>query len=199
MAVHHAAQHHILGQLVRFRLDHQHRTLGAGDDQIQLRRLQLRRGRIDHVLAIDIADARRADRPFERHSGQRHRRGSADQRRDVGIDFGIDRQDMNDDLYFVIEAIRKQWTQRPVDQPRCQRLLFRRAPFALEEPARNATRRIRFLYVVHRQRKEILARLRYFARHDSCQHDRIAHRAQHGTVGLPCHLAGFQSHGMRAV
>ena len=38
VAEHDRAEHHFLGQLVRFRLDHQHRGFGAGDDEVQLRR-----------------------------------------------------------------------------------------------------------------------------------------------------------------
>ncbi len=116
VAVHHAAEHYIFGQLVGFGLDHQHRTLGAGDDEIQLRSLQLRRGRVDHVLTIDVADARRADRSLEWDARQRHRRRSTDQRRDIGVDLGVDRQHMNDDLHFVIKTIRKQRAQRTIDQ-----------------------------------------------------------------------------------
>ena len=41
MAEHHGAQHHLLGQLLGFRFDHQHAFLGAGDDQIELRLLDL--------------------------------------------------------------------------------------------------------------------------------------------------------------
>ena len=33
-----AAEHDLFGQLLGFRLDHQHRGLGAGDDEVQLRR-----------------------------------------------------------------------------------------------------------------------------------------------------------------
>ncbi len=38
VAVHHGAQHHVLRQLVRLGLDHQHRALGPGDDEVQARR-----------------------------------------------------------------------------------------------------------------------------------------------------------------
>ena len=37
VAVDDRAEHHVLGQLVRFRLDHQHGGVGAGDHQVELR------------------------------------------------------------------------------------------------------------------------------------------------------------------
>jgi hypothetical protein len=61
-----AAEHDFLAQLLGFRLDHQHRGFGAGDDQVHLRLGHLRLGRVQHVLAADVADARRADRAVER-------------------------------------------------------------------------------------------------------------------------------------
>ena len=71
---------------LRFRFHHQHGVLRAGDDQVQLRGLELGRGRIEHVLAIDVADARGADRAVERNAGDRERGRCADHRGDVGID-----------------------------------------------------------------------------------------------------------------
>ena len=42
-----------------FRFDHQHRILGAGDDEIEIGGLHLLDRRIEHIFAIDKADARR--------------------------------------------------------------------------------------------------------------------------------------------
>ena len=64
MTEHHGAQHHVFGQFVCLRLDHQHRLLRAGDDQIELARFEFGRGRIEHILAVGIAHARSADRPL---------------------------------------------------------------------------------------------------------------------------------------
>ena len=51
--------------------------------------VELGRGRVQHVLAVDVADARGADRAVERNAGKRQRGRGADQRRDVGIDLRI--------------------------------------------------------------------------------------------------------------
>jgi hypothetical protein len=62
MAEHDRAEHDIFGQFVGFRLDHQHGVRGAGDDQIEFAFLHLVDMRVEHILAVDVADARAADR-----------------------------------------------------------------------------------------------------------------------------------------
>ena len=68
VAVDDRTQHHLFGKLVRFRFDHQHRRFGARDDEIELGRRELRLGGIQHVRAVDIADARSADGTVERNA-----------------------------------------------------------------------------------------------------------------------------------
>ena len=104
MAEHHRAEHHFLGQFLRFRLDHQYRGLGARDDEIELGvRRQLGLAGIEHVLAVDVTDARGADRTVKGHAGQGNCRRRADQGRNIGIDFRIDRHHCRDDLHLVVE------------------------------------------------------------------------------------------------
>ena len=43
VAEHDGAEHHVLGQLLGLRLDHQHGVGGAGDDEVERRFLQLAR------------------------------------------------------------------------------------------------------------------------------------------------------------
>ena len=83
------AEHHLLGQLLRLGLDHQHGLLGARDDEVELRFLELGRGRVQHVLAVQVSDASGPDRAVERHARERERRRNADHRRNVGIDLGV--------------------------------------------------------------------------------------------------------------
>jgi hypothetical protein len=199
VAMHHRAEHHFLGQLVGFRLDHQHSALGACHHQVELRTLQLGRRRIHDVFTVEVADARRPDRPLERNAGQRQRGRRTDQSRDVRIDFGINRQHVYDDLHFVEESIRKQRTNRAVDQARRQRLLFRGTPLALEESARDSTGRVSLFDVVDSQREEVLARFGLFARNDRRKHDGVIHRADDRSARLARDLARFQRHRVRAV
>jgi hypothetical protein len=72
--------------------DHQHAFAVPATTRSSLRFGELGRGGIQNVLAVHVADARRADRAHERHAGNGQRRRGAEQRGDVGIDFGFDRQ-----------------------------------------------------------------------------------------------------------
>ena len=66
----HGAEHDFFGKLFRFRFDHQHRGLGARDNEIELGcRHQLGLARIEHVLVVDVTDARRANRTVKWHAG----------------------------------------------------------------------------------------------------------------------------------
>ncbi len=170
VAEHDAAEHDLFAELLGLALDHQHRGFGAGDDQVHLRVEQRGLAGVQHVVAVDVADARGADRAVERNAGDRQRGARADQRRDVGRDFRVQRQHVDDDLDFVVEAFREQRPQRPVDQARRQRLELARAPFTLEEAARDLAGGVGLLDVVDGQREEVLARLRILGGDDGRQH-----------------------------
>ncbi len=68
MAGHDGFEHRLFGKLLGFRLDHQHGVGGASHDQIERRVLHLLDGRVELQGAIDLADARRADRTHERNA-----------------------------------------------------------------------------------------------------------------------------------
>ncbi len=192
VAEHDRAEHHVFGQLVRFRFDHQHRGFRTGDDEVELRARELRLARIQHVRAVDVADPRRADRAVERDAGQRDRRRRADERGNVRIGLRIDRHDRRDDLDIVVEAVREQRPQRPVDEARRQRLLLRRAPLALEEAAGDLACGVGLFLVIDGQRKEILAGLRRTRRDAGDQHDGIAQARHDGAACLAGYFTGFQ-------
>ena len=68
MAIDHRPQHDVFRQLVGFGLDHHDGRIGAGNHQIELAGLELRGGRIEQVLAVDVTDASGADRAIERQT-----------------------------------------------------------------------------------------------------------------------------------
>ncbi len=96
-------------------------------------------------------------------------------------------------LHFVLEAMREQRTNGPIDQAGNQGFLLGRAPFALEKPTGDLARGKGFFLVIHGQREEILPRLRRFRAHRRAQHDGIAIADHHRTIGLTGDLAGFQN------
>ena len=191
VAEHHGAEHDVLGQLLGLRFHHQHRVLRAGDDEIELAFRHLVDLRIEHVFVVDEADAGAADRSHERRARKRERRGSRDHRHDVGIVFQIVRQRGDDHLGIAAPAVGEQRPDRPVDQPRGQRLLFGRPALALEIAAGNAARRVIFFLVVDGQRQEVDAFLRLFGGDDGRDDGGVAVGSEHRSVGLACQSAGL--------
>ena len=155
MAEHHRAQHDLFGQLLGLRLDHQHRVLGAGDDEVELALGHLVDLRIEDVFVVDEADAGAADRSHERRARERQRRRSRDQRHDVGIVLEIVRQRRDDDLGVAAPAVGEQRPDRSIDQPRRQRFFLGRPAFTLEIAARNPAGSVIFFLIIDGQRQEV--------------------------------------------
>jgi hypothetical protein len=99
---------------------------------------------------------------------------------------GIQRNDLRDDLHFVLELFRKQRAHRTIDQARGERFLFGRTAFALEEATRNAASGIELLDVVDGEREEILPFFRLGGGDRGDEHHGTAH-ADHDRTGC---LAG---------
>ena len=156
MAKGHRAEHYVLGELLGFGFDHQHALARAGDDEIEFGARQLAQGRVQDVVAVDVAHPRAGDRPEKRDPRDRQGRRGADHRDDVGVVFQIMAQNRAHDLGFVDEPRGEERPQRPIDQPRDQRLLFGRPALALEEAPRDLAGGERLLLVVDGQRKEVL-------------------------------------------
>ena len=199
MAEDHTAEHHVLRQLQGLGLDHQHTGLGACDDQIQLTGLQFGRRRIEQIAAIRIADAAGGDRAIEGHTGHRQGCRRTDHRRDVGIHFRIQRQHLHDHLDFVVEAIGKQWSDRPIDQARGQDLLLRRPAFALEKATGDTAGGVELLDVIDGEREEILSRTGLLGGDDGREHHGLVDADDDCTVCLPGDLAGLHGDGLLAV
>jgi hypothetical protein len=115
--------------------------------------------RVEDVLAVDVADARAADRSEERHARKRQSRRGADECDNVGIILEVMRQHGADHLRLVAEPRREQRADRSVDEPRGQRLLLRWAALAFEEAAGDLSGGECLLLIVDGEREEILARL----------------------------------------
>ena len=107
VAEHHGAEHHVLGELLRLRLDHQHGVGGAGDDEVERRVLHLGERRVELVAAVDVADAGAADRAHEGHAGEGQRGRGGDDADDVGIVLEIVREHGDDDLGVVLVALER--------------------------------------------------------------------------------------------
>ena len=192
MAKHHGSEHDLFGEFLGLGFDHQHAVHRAGDDEVELRTRQFGERRVQHVIAVDVADAGAADRPEKRNPGDRQRRRGADQRHDVGIVFEVVAQHGADDLRLVDEARRKKRPHRPIDQPRHQGFLFGRPAFALEEAARDLAGGKGLFLIIDGQREKILAGLGGPHRHRGAQHRRLAIGGEHRAIGLAGDPAGLE-------
>ena len=174
VAEHDRVKHDLFGQLLGFRFDHQHRVSGAGDHEVERRLGHLIDIRIEYIIAVDVADARRPDRAEEGNAGQRQRRGGGDHGDDIGIVFEVMLEHGDDDLGLALEAGSKERPDRSIDQARNQRFLFGRPSLALEIAARDLAGGIGLFLVVDRQREEVLAGLCFLGGNDRRVHDRLA-------------------------
>ena len=89
MTEHYGTEHHVFGQDVGLRFDHQNGVGGSRDDQIELRFLQRFAGRVQQVLAVLVADAGGTDRALERHARQAQGSRCTEHGGNVGIDFRV--------------------------------------------------------------------------------------------------------------
>ena len=78
-------------------------------------------GRVDDEVALDLADAHRADRGRERDRRDHQRRGGAVHREDVVRVDVVHRKRDADELRLVAPVLREQRAQRPVDHARGER------------------------------------------------------------------------------
>jgi hypothetical protein len=193
------AEHDFFGQLVGFGFNHQHGGFGTGDDEVELAALELAQGRAQDVLAVDVTDAGSADRAVERHAGDGQGGGGADQGRDIGIDFRVQRHHGGDDLDFIVETIREQRADRAVDQAAGQRFLFGRTAFALEETTGDTAGSVGLFLIINGQREEILAGLGILGGHNGDQNHGFFHGNEDGTASLAGNFAGFDGDLMFAI
>ncbi len=193
VAEHHGAEHDLLGQLLRFGFHHQHRVLGAGDDEVEIAFGHLVDLRIEDVFVVDEADPRRADRAHERRAGERQRRRRRHHGEDVGAVLLVVRHGGHDDLGVAAPAVGEQRADRAVDQARHQRFALARPSLALEIAAGNAARGEELFLVVAGQRQEIDAFLRLLRRDDGGEHGGLAIGGDDGAIGLARYPAGFEN------
>ena len=144
-----------LGDLVRARLDHQERVVGAGHDQVELGLGDLGLVGVDHELALELADAHRAHLGRERDVGQGQRGGGAVHREDVVGMHVVDAHRRRDDLRLAVPALREQRPDRPVDHARGEDALLGGAALALEEAAGDLPGGVHALLDVHGQGQEV--------------------------------------------
>ena len=192
VAEHYGTEHDLLGQLLGFRFDHQHRIACTSDDEIELTLRHFVELRIEHVFVVDEADARGADRSHERRDRERECRRRGDHRHDIRIILQIMGVHGGDHLGIAAITFGEQRPDRAVDQAGDQRLLFGRAAFPLEIASGNAAGSVEFFLVVAGERQEIDAFPRLLGGNNGGQHGGFAVGGEYRAVGLAGYPAGFQ-------
>ena len=195
---HHRAEHDVLGQLLGLRFDHHHRIVGRGDHQVELAGGDFAVRRVELILAVLVADARRADRAHEGHAGQGHRGRRSDHREQVGLVLAVVAHHLRDAVDLVVEPFGEQRPKRPVDQAADQRLTLGGATLALEEAAGDAAARGELLLVMDSEREEVLPFLDGLGGSHRAEHDRLAERREHRAVGLAGNAARLQRQRLAA-
>ncbi|SCD23017.1 hypothetical protein BR141012304_10577 [Brucella inopinata] len=192
VAEHDGAEHDIFGQFLRFRFDHQNRFRRTGNHQIELGFRHFIDIRVQDIFAIDITDARAADRPHERHARNGEGSRCRNHRQDVRVVFQIVLENGNDDLRVVLVAVNEKRADRTVDQARNEGFVFARTAFTLEIAAGNLAGCVGLFLIIDGQRKKVLARLRFLGRNDSCENGGFAIGGKNSAVSLTGNFAGFE-------
>ena len=155
-------------------------------------------GRVRDELAVNAADAERANRAAERNVGDHQRGGSAVDAEDVGIVLAIGGEKRGDDLRVVEVALGEERPQRAVRHATGENFLFRGTAFALEVAAGDLADRGRAFAVLDGEREEILAFLDFGGGDGGDDDEGIAVADGDRAVGEVGELAGFDDDGVGA-
>ena len=180
-----------LGDLVRARLDHQDRFLGAGHDQVEVGLVgqHLLVG-VDDEVPVDLADPHGTHWRRERDVRHHQRGGSAVHREHVvGVDM-VNRHRQRDQLCLVPPALREQRPDRSVDQARRERRLLPGATLALEERAGNLPGSVHALLNINGEGQKV--HVAEVPRGGGTKDHRVARADDHCAGGLFGQLAGLE-------
>ena len=193
MAEHDGTEHDLFRKLLGFRLDHQHGVLSAGDHEVERRKLLLFDGGVQHVFAIDVANARRTDRTHEGNAGKGEGRRRGNEGENVGVVLEVIGENGGDDLRLVAEARNEERADRTVDQARDKRFTLGRPAFALEIAPRDLAGGIGLFLVVDGEREEVDAGLRRTFGNGGGENGGFTEGGDNGAIGLTGHAAGFEA------
>ncbi len=189
---HDRAEHDVFVEFLGFRFHHQDGVLRAGNNQVQNRLIHLVEMRVQNIFAVDVANARAANRAHEGNAGKRERRGCGDHGEDVRIVFQVVLDNGDDNLGVVLVTFREERTDRAVDQARNERFVFARTAFTLEVTAGDLAGCVGLFLIVDRQREEILTRLRRLSGNHSRENHGLAVGCDDGAISLTGNLAGLE-------
>jgi hypothetical protein len=126
-----------LGRLGGAALDHDDRVAAAGDDEVDVARLELLDRGVDDELAVrcDPRGCRRWGRP--RGCRRCERSAGAGEREHVGLVDAVAREHRRDDLRVLLVALGEERAKGTVHDAAGEDLFVAQTPLALEEAARD--------------------------------------------------------------
>src|SRR5581483_1282435 len=172
--------------------DH-HDSFGSSNDHdVEQTVAHLAVSRINDQLAIDKADADRANRAVERNVRDGEGSGRAVDPSHVGVVLGVGRKYESDNLGFATEAFRKKWANRTVNLAAGKNLALARPAFALDEAAGNAPAGIGVFTVINRKREKVNSFAGIRIGSGGRENYILADAYDHRTMGLLGQFSGFE-------
>ncbi|OQA01557.1 MAG: hypothetical protein BWY69_01334 [Planctomycetes bacterium ADurb.Bin401] len=126
----------IFRNLLCIDFNHIHCVSCSGEHKIEIAVLSLRISRVDDELPVNSAQPYCPDWPLKRYAANRKGGAGSDHSQNIRIVFLVCADYVYSDLYFVKIPIRKQWTNRSVNQSRCENFFCARSAFAFHKAAR---------------------------------------------------------------
>jgi len=186
------AEHDLFGDFSGGAFDHGDGVARARHDHVNLADFHVLHRRVHDELAVDQADAHRADGLEQRNLRDVQGGRSRVDRNDIRVVDVVRRQHGLTDLQFVAESLWKQGPQRPVGQPAHEDFPFRGTGLAPEKVARDLPYAVEFFPVIHREGEEILPGLGLGRDAYGREHHGLADAADDGAVRLFCDAAGLK-------
>ena len=168
----------------------------AGDREVERAARHISLVRVDDQLAVDAADADRADGTAPGNVGAGQSDGSAVDSQNVGGIFLVHGHDRGDHMHIVPHPVREERTDRAVGDAAAQNGGLGRTPLALDEAAGNLACRIITLLEIDEEREEVHAFARLLGHHRRHQDDRVSVPRQKGAISLFCNSSGFKGHSL---
>ena len=194
VAEHDGADHLVVRDLVRARLDHEDGVLGACKVEMDGALCALRGIGIDDVLAVHKShdDGTGGSHPGDIGNGERD--GGADHGKGLGCDVRLHGERGRHDDDVVEQSLGEQGTKRAVDEARREDRLVARSALPSFEAAGNLADGVHLLFIVHLKGEEVDAVARRLG-HAHRHHDGGLAAAHHArAVRLFGVLARFDGH-----
>ena len=178
---------HLFGHLICARLNHRHATFNTRHHDIEITLGTLFWGQKCLKFAVHTTDTQTCHWTVKWRTCQRQRRTRCDHTDHIWAEIWIHRQHTRHHLHLLTITLRKQRTNRTIDQTTNQNRLIRRTPLALNKStAADLASCIKFFFIINAQREIIQL---HRSRTNLCrpQHHRITVAHQHTRCRAKAH------------